>query len=143
TLRGFEERLQARRAATLAPLRAAGGIRVRGAVDGLATPALTTTDVAEAVAGADLVMLVVPSVAHATYAGVLAPLMHPDLPVFVNPGHTGGGLHFAAELRRHGYRGALKVCETVTLTYICRKTGPAAVDIYSYVKNLGFAALPG
>lgn len=143
TLRGFEVRLYARRDETLAPLRAAGGIHAKGVVEGLAAPALMTTDAAEAIAGADLVMLVVPSVAHAGYAAALAPLMRPDLPVFVNPGHTGGGLHFAAELRRAGYDGALRSCETVTLTYICRKTGPAEVDIFSYVKNLKFAALPG
>jgi opine dehydrogenase len=37
----------------------------------------------------------------------------------------------------------VKTCEGVTLTYICRKTGPAEVDIFSMVKNLKFAAFPG
>jgi len=143
TLRGFEVRLHARREETLAPLRAAGGIGARGVVAGRARPALMTTSLAEATEGADLAMLVVPSVAHADYAAALAPLMRPDLPVFVNPGHTGGGLHFAAALRRAGYDRALRCCETVTLTYICRKGGPAEIDIFAMVKKLGFAALPG
>jgi opine dehydrogenase len=141
--RGFDVRLHARREEALAPVRAAGGVTAQGVQSGLFPVPLLTTDVAEAVAGADLVMLVVPSVAHDFYAHALAPLLRPDLPVFVNPGHTGGGLHFTHALRSAGYTGDLRACESVTLTYICRKTGPAAVDIFSYVKQLKFAAFPG
>jgi opine dehydrogenase len=88
-------------------------------------------------------MLVVPSVAHETYAVELAPLIDGSQPIFVNPGHTGGGLHFVHELRSAGYRGPVRTCETVTLTYITRMEGPALVNIYSYTKRLRFAALPG
>lgn len=143
SLRGYEVRLHARRAATLGPIRDQGGISVQGVQSGLVDVPVLTTDVAQAVDGADLIMLVVPSVAHEFYAEALAPHLRPDLPVFVNPGHTGGGLHFVQGLRGAGYRDAVKTCEVVTLTYICRKTGPAAVDIFSYVKNLKFAAFPG
>lgn len=141
--RGFSVRLHARRNEALKPIRDQGGIIARGIHDGLVPVALLTTDVAKAIDGADLVMLVVPSVAHGPYAEVLAPLLRPDLPVFVNPGHTGGGLHFVHELRRAGYRDPVKTCESVTLTYICRKTAPGTVDIFSYVKRLKFAAFPG
>lgn len=141
--RGFEVRLQARRAETLAPIRDRGGVLARGVHDGLVPVALTTTDVAEAVDGADLIMLVVPSVAHEPYARALKPLLTPDRPVFLNPGHTGGGLHFVNELRRAGYRDPVRTCETLTLTYICRMEGPATVGIYSYTRNLKFAAFPG
>src|SRR5258707_11019522 len=102
-----------------------------------------TTDVADAVRGADLIMMVVPSLAHAHYARALAPLIDDGQPIFLNPGHTGGGLHFLYELRRAGYRGEVMSCETVTLTYITRMEGPAAVNIYSYTTRLRFAALPG
>jgi opine dehydrogenase len=143
TLRGFEVRLQARSAERLAPLRAQGGLTVRGVHNAFVAPALMTTSVAEAIDGADLVMLVVPSVAHESYAPELAPLLSPDLPVFLNPGHTGGGLHFVHALRQNNYQGPLKTCETVTLTYIVRMEGPAVVNIYSYTKRLAFAAFPG
>ena len=56
--------------------------------------------------GADLIMLVVPSVAHEPYARALAPLLDGSQPIFLNPGHTGGGLHFLHELRKAGYHGA-------------------------------------
>ena len=109
----------------LAPLRAQGGIEARGIAQGLVPIDLMTTDVAEAVRGADLIMLVVPSVAHEHYARALAPLIDGSQPIFINPGHTGGGLHFLHELRNAGYRGPVRSCETVTLTYITRMEGPA------------------
>jgi opine dehydrogenase len=141
--RGFAVRLQARRSERLAAIRAQGGIRARGVCEGVAPVRCLTTEVAEAVAGADLVMLVVPSIAHESYAGALAPVLPPGVPVFLNPGHTGGGLHFVRELRRAGYRGEVAACETVTLTYIARLEAEAAVGIYSYTRNLLFAAFPG
>ncbi len=141
--RGYEVRLHARSAERLAPWRERGGIEVRGVQQGLVPIALMTTDLAGAVRGADLIMLVVPSVAHASYARALAPLIDGRQPIFLNPGHTGGGLHFLHELRRAGYRGPLKSCETVTLTYITRMEGPATVNIYSTTRRLRFAALPG
>ncbi|MCC6777108.1 MAG: NAD/NADP octopine/nopaline dehydrogenase family protein [Hyphomicrobiales bacterium] len=141
--RGYSVRLHARKDERLAPLRALGGIEARGIHQGLVPIELMTTEVAEAVSGADLIMLVVPSVAHAHYARALAPLLDGHQPIFINPGHTGGGLHFLQELRRAGYRGPVRSCETVTLTYITRMEGPAVVNIYSYTKRLRFAGLPG
>ena len=143
TRRGFDVRLHARRDERLQPLREAGGIIARGVQDGLTPVGLMTTDVAEAVDGADLIMLVVPSVAYGPYADALAPLLTPERTVFLNPGHTGGGLHFVHELRRAGYRDPVRTCESVTLTYICRMEGPATVGIYSYTRNLKFSAFPG
>ena len=143
TRRGFEVRLHARNSERLAPLRAAGGIEARGVQQGFVPLQTMTTRVEEAVAGADLIMLVVPSVAHEDYARALAQLLSPELPVYLNPGHTGGGLHFVHELRRAGYMLPVQTCETVSLTYICRMEGPATVGIYSYTKQLAFAGFPG
>jgi opine dehydrogenase len=141
--RGYSVRLHARNADRLAPLRAQGGIEARGIHQGLVPIDLLTTDVAEAVRDADLIMLVVPSVAHEYYARAIAPLLDGSQPIFINPGHTGGGLHFLHELRNAGYRGPVHSCETVTLTYITRLEGAGIVNIYSYTKRLRFAALPG
>jgi opine dehydrogenase len=143
THRGYAVRLQARNPERLSALRERGGIEARGIVQGFVPIPTTTTDVAEAVRGADLIMLVVPSVAHEPYARALAPLLDGSQPVFLNPGHTGGGLHFLHELRKTGYRGPIRTCETVSLTYVTRMEGPATVGIYSYIKQLGFGALPG
>ena len=142
TLRGFEVRLQPRRAERIAAIEANGGITARGVLDGLAPIAHLTTEIAEAVDGAELIMLVVPSVAHQAYAEALTPLLDAETPVLLNPGHTGGGLHFAHALARAGFRGTPRLCETVTLTYISRLEGAATVGIYGYTRRLMFAALP-
>jgi len=141
--RGYSVRLHARSAQRLAPLRERGGIEARGVQQGLVPVGLITNDLAAAVRGADLVMLVVPSIAHAPYACALTQLVEDGQPIFLNPGHTGGGLHFLHALRRAGYRGQVMSGETVTLTYITRMEGPATVNIYSYTTQLRFAALPG
>ena len=143
TLRGFAVRLHARNPERLRAIRERGGIEVKGVHNGLVPIGVLTTDVAEAIEGADLIMLVVPSVAHEAYASALAPLLFPDKRVFLDPGHTAGGLHFVHELRKAGYTKPVQTCETVTLTYISRLEGPSTVNIYSYTKRLAFAAFPG
>src|SRR5262245_2935922 len=85
TLRGFDVRLHARNEARLAPLRARGGIEARGVQQGFAPLALMTTDLGEAIAGADLIMLVVPAVGHGYYASTLAPLIDESRPILLNP----------------------------------------------------------
>jgi opine dehydrogenase len=143
THRGYSVRFHARNPDRLTALRERGSIEARGIVQAHVAIPVATTDVAEAVKGADLIMLVVPSVAHEHYARALAPMLDGSQPIFLNPGHTGGGLHFVHELRKSGYRGPVKTCETVSLTYVTRMEGPATIGIYSYIKQLGFGALPG
>ena len=141
--RNFSVRLHARTEERLAPLRRQGGIRVSGLHQGLVPIDLMTTDVGEAVKGADLIMLVVPSVAHRYYARSLAAVLAPNQPIFLDPGHTGGGLNFVYELREAGYSAPVETCETVTLTYICRMLADDHVALYRYTENLAFAAFPG
>jgi len=138
-LKGYEVRIHSRSGERIDCLRQ--GITLRSSYEGKATPSLITTRLEEAVQGVDLVMLVVPSVAHGSYARALAPLLGRNQVVFLNPGHTGGGLHFAVEFKRAG-GSEIRLCETTTLTFICRMQGPATVGVYRETKNLRFAALP-
>lgn len=142
TLRGWDVRLYGRSVARLDLLRA-NGITVSHLRSGVAYPAAITDDLAAAVDGADLVMPVVPANAHEPYARALAPLVKPGQIIYLNPGHTGGSLHFRAVMRQAGATADADLCESVTLTYICRLEGPTRVAIYSETTNLWFAALPG
>jgi len=143
-LRGYEVRLYSRSSARLNPIRDQGGIRMLGAAgEGLAKIAVVTENLREAIDGADLVCLVVPTTADGEFARQLAPILGDGQPVFINPGHTCGGLHFVQELRRSGYKGEVRCCEVATLTYGCRLTGPGEVDVHGVVTNLPFAAFPG
>jgi opine dehydrogenase len=143
-LRGHEVRLFSRRHETLASVINAGGIQIDGAAgEGFAKPNLITSDLGEAVTGADVIELVVPTTALAYYGATLAPLIEDRQVLFLNPGHTGGGLFLAQEMRRAGYVRDLRTCEVASLTYACRQQAPAQITVFSKAENLPFAAFPG
>ena len=142
-IRGFETRLYSRSEKTLAPLLQRGGIElVEGGRESFGRPHRMTTALEEAVAGADLITIAAPAVAHAFMARSLAPLLTGEQIVHLNPGQTGGSLHFVHELRRAGCDVPVRCCETVTLTCICRMAGAARVEVYRRTANLGCAAFP-
>lgn len=144
TLRGHQVHLYSRSQATLQPILERGGIEVlEGGSSAFARPHLVTSDMAETVADVDLIMITAPSVAHEYIGRCLAPHLHDDQIVLLNPGHTGGALHLSFVLRESGVKTKIRICETVTLTYICRLTGPARVEIYRRTTHLRCAAFPG
>src|SRR5438045_8757256 len=73
--RGYSVRLHARNPERPVTLRAQGGIQAQGIQQRLVPIDLLTTDGAQVIRGADLIMLLVPSAAHAHYAQALAPLI--------------------------------------------------------------------
>lgn len=144
TSRGVPVSLFTRAEQRLAPLRERGGIEFIGAAgEGLARIDVLTTDIARALEGADLVVISTPTTAHGWYAALLAPHLRPGQPIMLNPGHTGGGLHFVHSLRTMGFAHEVKVCETVTLSHASRMAGPATVRILALMKRLRLAAFPG
>jgi opine dehydrogenase len=144
TLRGYEVRLYSRSPTTIEPILARDGIEItEGGRHEFAQPHLVTSDITEAVSGAELIMITTPSVAHESLGKALAPLLTDNQAIHLNPGHTGGGLHLASVLRTSGLKKKIRSCETVTLTYICRLAGPAKVEIYRRTTNLRCAAFPG
>jgi opine dehydrogenase len=142
--RGFDVSVYSRSEASLVHLRAQGGVRKIGACgDGLVPLRLVTTDIRQAVEGAEVVMLVVPLSAHPFYARQLAGLLSSDQIVFLNPGHMGGGLFMAHEICRLAGRRDLQFCEVTTLTYACRMREPGLVNIFHEASSVAFAAFPG
>jgi opine dehydrogenase len=143
TLRGFEVVLTNRRPASWDAVRSQGGIRYTGALgDGFAAITRIEPNLRAAVADTDIIMLVVPSSAHEFYAQQLAPHLADEAIVFLNPGHMGGSLHFAAELRRQGNTRHVRIGETATLTYATRLREPGLVWIKRVVRNLYCGVFP-
>ena len=141
TLRGFSVRLYGRSKSTLAPIEQRGGIELSGALGEHFTPlAMITGDAGEAVRGADLVMLMGPSHAHAAMAETIAPHIADHQLLLAAPGHT--VLLIPNVLRARGSN-IETFCDTATLPYIARKSGPAAVRITQAARYLVFAAFPG
>lgn len=143
TLRGYEVRLFTRSESTLLPIANRSGIElVEDGAEKFATPSFMSSNLPQVVGGADLIIVAAPSVAHDYLARNLAPHLADGQRVLLNPGHTGGSLHFANLLRGGGCKAQIKLCETVTLTYICRMTAPARVEIYRRTAHLRCAAFP-
>ena len=141
TLRGFSVRLYGRSATTIAPVRERGGIELAGALgEHFAPLSMVTDDAGAAIRGADLVVMMAPTHAHAAVAAVVAPHLTEQQILLAAPGHT--VLLIPNVLRRNGCRlGAF--CDTASLPYIARKSGPFAVRITQAARYLVFAAFPG
>src|SRR5215510_2616774 len=144
TLRGYEVRLFSRSENTLMPIAKRGGIElVEDGTKQFATPFMVSAHLAPVVSGADLIIIAAPAVAHEYLAKNLARYLVDGQRILLNPGHTGGSLHFANILRRAGVKAQIKLCETVTLTYICRMPQTGRVEIYRRTTSLRCAAFPG
>jgi opine dehydrogenase len=138
---GFETRLFSRDERALALLREIGGIHYEGVLgEGFAPIALVTGDAREALAGAELVMLVSPAHRHESWVEAIAPHLTAGQVLFVSPGHT--LLLIPRVLRRHGVR-APAFCETATLPYMCRRPEPTKVRILRVSRFMVFSAFPG
>lgn len=144
TLRGYEVRLFSRSESTVSKLARRGQIElVENGVARSAVPSFMSARLSEVSAGADLIVVACPAVAHEYLAKNIANHLTDGQLILLNPGHTGGSLHFANLLRGLGCKAKIKLCETVTLTYICRMREPGKVEIYKRTANLRCAAFPG
>jgi len=143
TLRGYEVRLFSRSESTIAKLAKRGEIElVEAGVKKSAAPYFMSPHLPPVVQGVDLIVVAAPSVAHEYLARSLAGYLTDGQRILLNPGHTGGSLHFLNLLRTLGCRADIQLCETVTLTYICRMAEPGKVEVYRRTTNLRCAAFP-
>jgi opine dehydrogenase len=139
-LRGVEVRLFNRSPGRLAAIRAAGGITVTGEIEGFAPLSLMTGSLEQAVDGAAVVAVTVPTASLPAYAAALAGTTAGEQLIWLNPGHSGGALYLAAELARAG-RGERTICQLTTASHASRLTGPATVRVLLR-SRASVAALP-
>ena len=128
-------------AESLAPIRDSKVINLVGVAEqGAAKIDTVTTDVVEALAASDLVLLIVPAYAHKRFAEVCAPHLRQGQTVVVIPG-TLGALEWSKVLREAGTTG-VTLAEVDTAPYVCRKTAPDTATIWGVVTSLGMGVLP-
>jgi opine dehydrogenase len=114
----------------LEPIRRAGELTLTGVVTGSARIATLTTSVREAVTGADVVAVTVPTPALPFYAAPLAEACAADQLLWLNPGHSGGALFLAAEFQRLGGPKGMPICQLSTASHGSRMAGPATVGVF-------------
>src|SRR5450759_339936 len=142
THRDHEVTLWNRGAAPIEAVAEAGGIDYEGVFGSGFASVHATTSLAEAVRGTDAILVCLPALVHDALASALAGHVRPGTPIVLDPGGMLGSLAFAHRLRESGQRGAIRIGETGTLSYICRKTGPTGINVTSVATGLAFAALP-
>ena len=103
--------------------------------------ALITTEIAEAVAGAELILCPAPAFAQADIAGKLAPHLRDGQVVFLPPA-TFGSMIFASAMRDAGNHARVSFAETGTLPWLTRKHGPFEVAITIRARRLPVGVFP-
>ncbi|MDH4208469.1 MAG: NAD/NADP octopine/nopaline dehydrogenase family protein [Anaerolineae bacterium] len=144
-LMGFPVTLYNRTPDNVAAIKARKAIQLNsyeGGPHGLARLAVVTSDMAEALAEAQIVMAVVPSSAHLEIAKAAAAHLHDGQIVLLNPGRTGGALEFAKILGDEGCAADATIAEAETFIYASRSDGPAEARIFRIKDAVPLAALP-
>ncbi len=142
SLRGHAVRLFSFFGKELAPVAEKGGIRLEGDVEGFATVEGVTSSVDEAVAGADLVLVNMPALAHRNVASLLAGCLQDGQTVLLTPGRTGGALEVYQAFRRFQFKKKVTLAECQTFLYATESRGPAHVEIMKVKNRVRAAALP-
>lgn len=110
---------------------AQGGIQVTGvARTGFARVALATTNIRDALEGAELIMVATQALTHGRVARTIAPCVGDGRTIILWPG-SGGTLEFRRIFDELGVRGDAILGEAATFPYCCRRLeGPGTVNIH-------------
>src|SRR3954468_4612283 len=122
---------------------AAGGIRASGDLEGFAPVRYAGNDAGEAMAGAELVVVVGPAYATESQGADAGPHLTEEMAVLVCPGSCAGAIAFkrAAGLALDDDR--IVIGETHTLPYAVRVTAPGVVNVFlKLTTDVYLAALP-
>ncbi len=144
-LMGFPVTLYNRTQEHVAAIQARGGIELEpseGQPHGFGRLARVTSDMGEALAEAEVIMVVVPATAHVDIATAAALYLQDGQIVVLNPGRTCGAIEFAKILCDRDCRADVTLAEAETFLYASRSEGPAQARIFRSKEAVPLAALP-
>ena len=141
-LAGYRLRLHDRDDSRLVKIRERGGLDVEGLVQGFAPLELVTAELAPAIDGADVVIVVTGSHFHAEVARGLAPVLRDGQTLLLIQGGTGGSFVVRHELTRAGCRAAVDVAEMDNYPYSLSWPAPTRVKMTIVKRWLQIATLP-
>jgi opine dehydrogenase len=103
---------------------------------------MVTSDLAQAMDGATLIMVVIPSSGHHEIAAACAPYLQNGQVIVLNPGRTGGALEFRKVLLDLHCNADVVIASAETFLFASRSTGPAEAHIFRRKNSVPLAALP-
>jgi opine dehydrogenase len=140
TVEGHEAVLFSRTASKIEDVERQGGIVMHGAgADGLVPIAGATSDIAAAIADAEIIVSTVPGMVQPDYVELLVPHIRPEQALWFCPGNTMSLI--ARPLLAAAGKEDVLLIESNTLTYAVRKTAPASVKV-TYLLLARCAAFP-
>ena len=144
-LMGFPTVLYNRTAERIAAIQELGGIDLdssHGGPQGFGKLKFSTSNIGEAIEDAEVIMVVVPSSAHADIARACASYLKDGQTVILHPGRTCGAIEFAKVLKDEGCLSDVTISEAETFIYASRSDGPAQARIFRIKEAVPLAALP-
>lgn len=144
-LMGFPVTLYNRTAENIGVIRQRRGIELdsyEGGPSGFGYLERATSDMQEALDNAQMIMVVVPSSAHAAIAALAAPHLRDGQIVVLHPGRTCGAIEFDKVIRDSGCKADIILAEAETFIYASRSDGPAQARIFRIKDTVPVAALP-
>jgi opine dehydrogenase len=117
------------------------GMEIEGHLKGFAAMACTS-DIREAVAFSDILLLILPSFAHEEIFRLVMPHLRAGQTMAVLPGNF-SSLVFTRIMNEQGIDTPVTFLETNTLPYGCRLTGPGQILVIMIRNKVKAAAFPG
>jgi opine dehydrogenase len=145
SLMGFQVTLWNRTFEHIEVIKKRGGIEVEsseGGPHGFAKITRVTSNMMEALKDAEMVMVVLPSSAHADVARAAAPHLQDGQTIVLHPGRTCGALEFEKIIRDNDCTADITIAEAETFIYASRSDGPAQARIFRIKESVPLAALP-
>lgn len=123
-------------------LKQLGGIQLEGCLQGYGKISCITTDIGEAIDGAEIIMVTTVANAHRAVAKSMAPYIKEGQVVVLNPGRTCGALVFKQALKEEGCDKRIYLAEAQTLVYACRVIDNGHVNVIGIKDEVLLSGLP-
>lgn len=140
-MKGFDVSLFNRSERRILPITKTRKIKLEGEVNATAQVSFATTNLAQAVKGRKLLMVVVPANAHREIAERLASMLEDGQIIVLNPGRTAGALEFVNALKEKGVKKDVMVAEAQTFVFASCMSNPGVVRIFRMKNAVLVAAL--
>lgn len=118
------------------------GINITGAVEGFGKILEASTDIGSIIKGAEVVIVVLPSLYQKEIAKKCAPYIEDNQIILLHPEASLGAIEFHNTLKNEGCKANFIVSAANTLLYACRAISPGEVFLYGIKEEVKFAALP-
>lgn len=123
-------------------LKKLGGVHLEGRINGFGKMDCITTDIEEAVKGAEIVMVTTVANAHIAVAKSLAPYIEEGQIIILNPGRTCGALVFKETISDCCCKKRYYLGEAQTLVYACRLIENGFVNVIGIKDEVLLSGLP-